>query len=192
MYVFLKPFIYYYSLTYNIKFVREHILLMDQIGFSYSNEFKHTFKNGNISEIESIREFNKKNYDEELVNKGHFFTDSIRKLTMHIGTVYYGNDHDDFVQTVRELEENGERVGGTLSTPLREEESEEESEEEPIINTEKSFKSDQCVICLTNPPNVLFCNCGHPCLCVECNEVKSLKICPVCKTEKAIKRTTEY
>ena len=29
------------------------------------------------------------------------------------------------------------------------------------INTEKAFKSNECVICLTNPPNVLFCNCGH-------------------------------
>ena len=61
--IFLKPFIYYvYSLTYNIKFVRGHILLMEQIGFSYSNErneFNHKFKNANFSEIESIREFNK-------------------------------------------------------------------------------------------------------------------------------------
>ena len=132
MYDFSKPFIYYvYSLTYNIKFV--HILLMKQIGFSYSNErneLNHTFKVGNFSEIESIREFNKnllKNYDEELVNKGHFFTGSTRKLTMHIRTFYYSNDYDDYVQIVRELEENGERVAGiflpgTLSTPLREEE----------------------------------------------------------------------
>ena len=71
MYDFLKPSIYcVYSLTYNIKFVRGHILLMEQIGFSYSderNEFDHTFnvyKNGNFSEIESIREFNKKSLKE--------------------------------------------------------------------------------------------------------------------------------
>ena len=44
-----------------------------------------------------------------------------------------------------------------------EEESEEEiEEEEPTINTEQTFKEDECVICLTNPLNVLFCfNCGH-------------------------------
>ena len=29
------------------------------------------------------------------------------------------------------------------------------------INTFKSFKSDECIICLTNLPNILFCNCGH-------------------------------
>ena len=71
----------------------------------------------------------------------------------------------------------------------RNQESEEESEEESIINTDKSFKSDECVICLTNPPNVLFCNCGHIAICTECDKVKSLNICPVCKTENTIQRT---
>ena len=51
------------------------------------------------------------------------------------------------------------------------------------INNELTFKSDQCVICLTNPSNVLFCNCGHLCICVECDRVKSLNTCPVCKTQ---------
>ena len=57
------------------------------------------------------------------------------------------------------------------------------------INASKTFKSDECVICLTNPPNVLFCNCGHIAICVECDETKSLLNCPVCKTENTIKRT---
>ena len=69
-----------------------------------------------------------------------------------------------------------------------EEEEEEEEEEKEQINTDKSFKSDECVICLTNPPNVLFCNCGHIPICVECEETKALNICPVCKTYKSIKR----
>ena len=42
------------------------------------------------------------------------------------------------------------------------------------------------------PPTVLFCNCGHLSLCVECDKVKSLVVCPVCKTENTIKRTIEY
>ena len=68
-------------------------------------------------------------------------------------------------------------------------ESEEESEEEPIINIEKSFKSDECIICLTNLPNVLFCNCGHLCICEECGKMKSLNTCPACKTKNTIRRT---
>ena len=59
------------------------------------------------------------------------------------------------------------------------------------INTGKSFKSGKCVICLTNPPNVLFCNCGHLSLCIECDETKGLDVCPVCKTETTIKRNIE-
>ena len=69
----------------------------------------------------------------------------------------------------------------------------EEEEEEQIINTDKSFKSDECVICLTNPPNLFFfsCNCGHLCLCVECDKTKGLDVCPVCKTENYIKQMVE-
>ena len=63
--------------------------------------------------------------------------------------------------------------------------------EDKQTNTGKSFKSGECVICLTKPPNVLFCNCGHVVLCVECNKVKSLNACPVCKTKSTIKRTIE-
>ena len=36
------------------------------------------------------------------------------------------------------------------------------------------------------PPNVLFCNCGHIPICVECDEVKGLEVCPVCKNESYI------
>ena len=64
-------------------------------------------------------------------------------------------------------------------------------EEKQILNTGKKFKSDEFVICLTNQPNVLFCNCGHLCLCSECDKTKSLTKCPICKTENEIKRMVE-
>ena len=57
-----------------------------------------------------------------------------------------------------------------------------------IINTKLTFKSDDCVICLTNSPKVLFWNCRHLCMCEECDKVASLNTCPVCKTETTIKR----
>ena len=80
-----------------------------------------------------------------------------------------------------------------LQTSNNEEDSEEYSEEEEETNnTDKSFKSDECVTCLTNPPNILFCNCGHIPICVECDKVKSLNTCPVCKFENKIKRTIIY
>ena len=56
------------------------------------------------------------------------------------------------------------------------------------INEEKTFKNDLCTICLERIPNVLFCLCGHICICEKCNEIKKLNSCPICKTENKIKR----
>ena len=59
------------------------------------------------------------------------------------------------------------------------------------INSIQTFKSDECVICLTNQPIILFCNCGHIPICTECYKLKSLSSCPVCKTENEIIRMLE-
>ena len=67
-------------------------------------------------------------------------------------------------------------------------ESRRSEEQEPTINVEKCFKYDECIICLTNLPNVLFCNCGHIAICEECEKMKSLNACPICKTKITIKR----
>ena len=52
-----------------------------------------------------------------------------------------------------------------------------ESEDEDVdgaisINEIKTYKTDECVICLENKNNVLFCNCGHICVCKKCIEIK--------------------
>ena len=61
-----------------------------------------------------------------------------------------------------------------------------------IITAEKNFKEDNCVICLTNPPNILFCNCGHLCVCEECSKTgESLENCPICKTKNTNLRIIE-
>ena len=61
-----------------------------------------------------------------------------------------------------------------------------------IIIAKKIFKEDNCVICLTNPPNILFCNCGHLCVCEECSKTgESLEKCPICKTENTNLRIIE-
>ena len=63
-------------------------------------------------------------------------------------------------------------------------------EEELSINDSRTFKLEQCVICLEKEPKVLFCNCGHICICDECF-VKKFDNCPVCKKENAILRMIE-
>ena len=60
----------------------------------------------------------------------------------------------------------------------------------------RSTREDMCCVCLTKPPNVMFSNCGHLCLCEECNdrlnsnhnfEADNLK-CPMCRTEVSQQR----
>ena len=68
--------------------------------------------------------------------------------------------------------------------------SSDEEKEELSINDFKTFKSDQCVICLEEEPKVLFCNCGHLCICEKCL-VHRFDNCPVCKKENTILRIIE-
>ena len=58
------------------------------------------------------------------------------------------------------------------------------------INDSRTFKLEQCVICLEKEPKVLFCNCGHICICDECS-VKKLDNCPVCKKKNTNLRIIE-
>ena len=65
-----------------------------------------------------------------------------------------------------------------------------EEKEELSINDFKTFKLEQCVICLEEEPKVLFCNCGHLCICEKCL-VHRYDNCPVCKKENTILRIIE-
>ena len=62
--------------------------------------------------------------------------------------------------------------------------------EELSINDFRTFKLEQCVICLEEEPKVLFCNCGHLCICGKCL-VHKFDNCPVCKKENTILRIIE-
>ena len=44
------------------------------------------------------------------------------------------------------------------------------------------FKIDQCVICLTSKPNIIYDPCLHFCICDQCDE-NNLKNCPYCRTK---------
>ena len=59
-------------------------------------------------------------------------------------------------------------------------EDEEEEEPKPI---EESFKTDTCIICLDKEPNILFTDCKHICMCLECVKIKSLDNCPYCRNK---------
>ena len=60
-----------------------------------------------------------------------------------------------------------------------------------VIKIDKIFKMEECVICLSTKPNVLFCGCGHLCICNECNKIKKLNVCPACRAKNKILRIIE-
>ena len=72
---------------------------------------------------------------------------------------------------------------------IEEEEEVEEEDKEKTINDLKTFKLEHCVICLENKPSVLFCNCGHICVCESC--IKKFTYCPICKKENSVLRIIE-
>ena len=58
-----------------------------------------------------------------------------------------------------------------------------DEEEEPPKPIEESFKTDTCVICLDKEPNILFTDCNHICMCLECEKIKPSVKCPYCRNE---------
>ena len=52
-----------------------------------------------------------------------------------------------------------------------------------INNNKKCKKEDICCICLTSPSNILFTDCGHLCICENCDSKLSETKCPLCRTE---------
>ena len=68
-----------------------------------------------------------------------------------------------------------------------EDENEDESKDEDEPITIKSFREDKCVVCLSKEPKVLFYDCMHYCVCLECEEIKPFKRCPCCRTRISTK-----
>ena len=58
----------------------------------------------------------------------------------------------------------------------------------PTFNRIDSYKEENCVLCLDKKSNVMFCNCGHICICEKCNEGYRTAICLLCKTYNDIRR----
>ena len=160
----ITPLIYYLIISLKNKeenLLRELIIELEFPPYESRLKFSGRFKINDENPLNSI-----KNFIKDFEDEGYFLT-----FTRHFNLLFLLKSQN--------------------SEPLREEESEEESEEEKIINTSKSFKSDECVIRLTEPLNVLFCNCGHLCLCAECSKIECFEECLICKTEKTILRIIE-
>ena len=45
-----------------------------------------------------------------------------------------------------------------------------------------TYRTETCVICLDNEPNILVTNCGHINICTACEKVRALSDCPSCRS----------
>ena len=146
------------------------------IFYAYSYTFwrKHIKEDFILKEDNSIINYNYESDNHEIY---------IKNLEIVLTTYYdfYHVDYDFYFWALAELEQNNELLLSHEYT----------NKETKIINPSKIFKSEECIICLTNQPIILFCNCGHLCLCTECYKLKSLSACPICKTENEIIRMLE-
>ena len=63
-------------------------------------------------------------------------------------------------------------------------EDEDENDEEPstIIPLFSTYRTETCIICLVNEPNVLVTDCGHINICTACEKVRALSDCPSCRS----------
>ena len=120
------------------------------------------------------------NYDYEYIDRELYIKDLKVILKTHYD--FYDADYDLYFSTLGELENNNELIVSHVEpTP----------EEPKVINLFKIFKSDECIICMNDKPNILFCNCGHLCECYKCYKLKTLSTCPICKTDNEIIRMLE-
>ena len=120
------------------------------------------------------------NYNYEYIDRELYIKDLKVNLKTHYD--FYDVDYDLYFDVLAELENNNElTVSHEVPT----------TEEIKVINLFKIFKSVECVVCMNDKPNILFCNCGHLCECVGCYKIKTPSICPVCKTDNEIIRTLE-
>ena len=184
----VKPFIYFlYSITYYNNFFRGKILFFDKLEIrcrKYTDEMVsdtssyfviHNNKDlSSPNEDFNFLEFIKIN---ELLNES---ADRLKYVYVELTTKYIYIDRFEFNSLLGyDVDETGyTNIEGTRILS-------------GIINSSQTFKSEECVICLTNPPQVLFCNCGHLCYCSECEKLKTSNKCPICKTENEIIRMLE-
>ena len=153
-----------------------------------------------LSYIISILKHEQEYMDKQLILKLEF---PISEGVIKIQGAFKVND-DKLLKNIRTYIEDFEDEGYYMKFTKRfnayilikdiDDGSDDEDDEMPIIkniNINKTFKLDECVICMEYIPSVLFCECGHIYLCEKCIEIKQFDRCPICKTDITILRIIE-
>ena len=179
-----------------------HLIMVDgqTLRFGISNAFNDILDIGDIGE-HKISDF-KKDKNDGIQSAGYYerytkpFKIWFEGLFMHFLTEEEELQREAEAREAEEayyrreayFEEQGYYTPGGAF--IGENDDNDESEDEFPINDFKTFKSDQCVICLEKEPKVLFCNCRHICICEKCTSHR-YDNCPLCKKENTILRIIE-
>ena len=212
LFIYISSCDKYYREKSIIKIIKIDLLLF-MGNFDGVIEFRWPFLKEELGEVEHRISIIKRYYYDVHSKQGYFnrFT---KPFTMIIkGYFKPCLTHEEIIQIHREIDQEAfdarynhserrdsgdEEASQSYSDDSGDEEasqsysddSDDEEKEELSINDFKTFKSDQCVICLEEEPKVLFCNCGHLCICEKCL-VRRHDDCPVCKKETTILRIIE-
>ena len=190
----IKPFIYFlYSITYYKKFLRGHLLFFNKLEVRYSKSAIEEREIGDYTVYFDISNgFLPPDCEDfkflKTIEIKDFLNESVKRLTylnVKLKTKYLNINRSEY----RFLGGIGNTINYADMVDINV--NEEAMNEDKIINSTQTFNSKECIICLTNPSQVLFCNCGHLCCCSECYKLKSLSTCPICKTENEIIRMLE-
>ena len=166
----IDPFLYYLASKYQKYKENNQYEAFFQVDFSfgdpntnhtYSNVKKftaHECVNGDISVLDKSTENTRTFFS------SHSIIGELFQMRIFLRADYYKEE----VKEESEVEDESE------------EEKEEEEEEQSKVS--RSFKTDQCVVCLSKEPRILFFNCLHYCVCSECEEANPFRKCPSCRT----------
>ena len=151
-----------------------------------------------LSYIISILKQEQEYMDKQLILKLQF---PISEGGIKIEGAFKVND-DNVLKTIRTYIEDFENEGYYMKFTkrfnayilIKDINTDDQDDEMPIIkniNINRTFKLDECVICMEYIRNVLFCECAHICLCEKCIEIKQFDRCPICKSDITILRIIE-
>ena len=123
--------------------------MYEPVGFNWCNRFKEKLEVNQPLNGDKIKRY----IENECRNKNNTFSFNDKPIQFEF--IFKINRSGDYLMASMNVWEINQHFGQRGLLYLM------KKVTKKIIKAEKNFKEDECVICLTNPPNILFCNCGH-------------------------------
>ena len=172
--IIVKPFLYYLASKYQldkitIRFYKTNLSVSisfpdDHCSFSVINSYVLFEEVGDLQVMELVAAFHRESV--EAFRRKPF------KMVIELNAEYFS----DFEYETDEDEFNSD------------DETDEEINNNDTIRLIQFFKTDKCVICLTEETKILYIKCGHLCTCSSCDNNNLIR-CPSCRAKIHFKAT---